>query len=172
MFAFERFVVQPRREPASDVATAGDGREVMEFGEQVPAGETLQNAQGKCRAADSAAGQAKSALAFGMHGGDNSPHGLGIKVGHPLKSLLIKLRVGFRAKLFQIIAICFEQAVVILRRFAMNGPEFLREHFVLVEGGIRERISFHGFGVALMYCRTGREWEWKLRMQVSRLSPW
>ena len=49
--------VQPRREPAADVASARDGREVVEFLQQLVARESLQEAERERPAADAAAGE-------------------------------------------------------------------------------------------------------------------
>jgi hypothetical protein len=49
----------PRGEPASDVAAAGDGGEIVELVEHVRAGQPLDDAQGEGGAADAAAGDAE-----------------------------------------------------------------------------------------------------------------
>src|SRR5437899_7979713 len=49
----------PSRQPAADVAAAGDRRQIMEMPQQPVGGESLQDAERKGGAADAAAGEAE-----------------------------------------------------------------------------------------------------------------
>ena len=61
------FAVQPRREPAADVAAAGDGREIVDRCERADAREALQHAERERRAADAAARETERARAALVH---------------------------------------------------------------------------------------------------------
>src|SRR3546814_20957791 len=69
------------RQPAAEIATAGDGREIVESFQQPVPGQPLDNAQGESGAADAAAGEAESPAFLSMKDPERIGEAIGIQIG-------------------------------------------------------------------------------------------